>query len=60
MTTIERLWTIDDVAEYLGIPVRTLYHWRTKGKGPNATRIGKYLRYVPEDVKSWFKGQREE
>ena len=57
MTTVERLWTVEDVAEYLGLSVRTLYHWRVKGKGPAGTRIGKHIRYVPEDVKTWFSKQ---
>ena len=58
MTSAEMLWTIEDVVGYIGIPVRTLYHWRVKGKGPVGTRIGKHIRYVPEDVKTWFSEQR--
>ena len=54
MTTTERLWTIDDVAEYLGVPVKTLYDWRHRGYGPTSKRIGKHLRYRPQDVISWF------
>lgn len=57
MTTTERLWTIEDVAEYLGISINTLYYWRTKGKGPTARRLGKYVRYRPEDVRSWVSDQ---
>jgi excisionase family DNA binding protein len=51
---MERLWTVDDVAEYLGIPVKTLYDWRTRGYGPTARRVGKYLRYKATDVVEWF------
>jgi len=50
----QRLWTVEDVAEYLGIPVKTLYRWRTTGYGPAARRVGKYLRYKPEEVVAWF------
>lgn len=53
MTTAQRLWTIEDVAEYLGIPVATLYYWRTKNKGPSGKRMGKHVRYQPEDVYAW-------
>lgn len=60
MTTAERLWTIEDVAEYLGIPVNTLYYWRTKKKGPMAKRMGKYIRYRPEDVRAWVNEQEME
>jgi DNA-binding transcriptional MerR regulator len=48
-----RLWSVQDVADFLGIPVQTLYQWRTKGYGPPARRIGRYLRYRPADVRSW-------
>lgn len=49
-----RLWTVDDVAHYLGVPVKTLYDWRTRDYGPACKRVGKYLRYRPEDVDAWF------
>lgn len=49
-----RLWTVDDVANYLAVPVNTLYDWRTRGVGPACKRVGKYLRYKPEDVLAWF------
>jgi predicted DNA-binding transcriptional regulator AlpA len=55
MTAIpmSRLWTIDDVSEFLGIPVKTLYQWRTKQYGPKGKRVGRYVRYKPEDVMAW-------
>jgi predicted DNA-binding transcriptional regulator AlpA len=49
-----RLWTVQDVAEYLGVPVRTLYDWRCKGYGPRARKVGKYLRYDEVEVRRWF------
>jgi predicted DNA-binding transcriptional regulator AlpA len=49
-----RLWTVQDVAEYLGVPVRTLYDWKCKGYGPRARKVGKYLRYDPTEVRCWF------
>ena len=49
-----RLWTVQDVADYLGIPVGTLYDWRCKGYGPRAKKVGRYLRYEAEVVRQWF------
>ena len=49
-----RLWTVEDVAEFLGIPVRTLYDWRGRGYGPPAKKVGRYLRYDPAEVQRWF------
>jgi hypothetical protein len=59
---MSKLWTVQDVAEYLGVPVATLYQWRTHGQdqwrthgqGPAARKVGKYLRYKPDDVMAWF------
>lgn len=48
------LWTTEEVAEYLGVPVRTLYDWRTKGYGPEGKRVGKHLRYKADEVISWY------
>lgn len=53
-----KLWSIKEVAAYLGIPVNTLYQWRSKGYGPAGRRMGKYVRYRPEDVEAWIKQQR--
>lgn len=51
---MSRLWTIHDVAEYLGVPVKTIYDWRSKEYGPKGKRVGKYVRYKAEDVIAWF------
>ena len=40
---MERLLSVDEVAEFLGIPVATLYQWRHKGAGPDAYRVGRHL-----------------
>jgi len=53
-----RLWTPEDVSAYLGgVPVSTLYQWRYKGIGPKSRRVGRYLRYRPEDVRAWVENQ---
>ena len=52
--SLERLLTSEEVAEYLGIPVATLYQWRHKGCGPDAYRVGKHLRYDPVAVRAWL------
>ncbi len=52
-----KLWTIQDLAEFLGVPVNTLYQWRSKGYGPQGRRIGKYVRYRPQDVHTWVDEQ---
>jgi DNA-binding transcriptional MerR regulator len=51
---MSKLWSIEDVSEYLGVPVKTLYGWRTKRYGPPGKRVGRYIRYRPEDVAAWL------
>ncbi len=43
-----------EVAEYLEIPIATLYGWRTKGDGPTAIKVGRHLRYRSSDVERWL------
>lgn len=51
---IGRLWTAEDVSDYLGIPVKTLYQWRWRGEGPPARKIGRHLRYDPAALQRWL------
>lgn len=48
------LLTPEQVAQHLGVGVQTLYQWRYAGTGPVAVRVGKYLRYRPEDIDAWL------
>ncbi|WP_416901625.1 helix-turn-helix transcriptional regulator [Micromonospora echinospora] len=55
--TTDRLWTVNDVSAFLGIPVGTLYQWRHRRIGPRASRVGRHLRYDPTDVRAWVERQ---
>ena len=50
----DRLWSISEVSDFLGIPVATLHQWRYLGTGPEAFRVGKHLRYDPDAVRRWL------
>ena len=47
------LWTIDQVANYLGVPKQTIYSWRHSGYGPQGFRVGKHLRWRAATVITW-------
>lgn len=51
---IERLLSINDLSEMLGIPVDTLYGWRHRGQGPQGHRVGRYVRYRRASVEAWL------
>jgi hypothetical protein len=50
----ERLWSVHDVSDYLGVPVATLHYWRHLGEGPRAFKVGRHLRYDPAAVQVWL------
>lgn len=55
----DSLWTVRDVAVWLNVPVDTVYEWRRKRRsgdaaGPPCARVGKHVRYHPDDVRRWF------
>jgi DNA-binding transcriptional MerR regulator len=54
MSRFEPLWGVEELSEYLGIPVQTIRGWRTKNYGPPARKIGKHLRYDPAKVRNWL------
>jgi excisionase family DNA binding protein len=51
---LDRLLTITDLSEMLGVPVDTLYGWRHRGEGPAGYRIGRHVRYRRAAVEAWL------
>jgi excisionase family DNA binding protein len=51
---LAELWTIQQVAQFLHVPVGTLYQWRHRNVGPPAFRVGRHLRYDPAAVRRWL------
>ncbi|OLT29471.1 hypothetical protein BJF83_11205 [Nocardiopsis sp. CNR-923] len=47
------LWSVKDTAAFLRVPPKTLYEWRYKGDGPPSHRVGRYVRYLPDEVHAW-------
>jgi excisionase family DNA binding protein len=55
----ESLMSLEEVAGYLGVPVRTVYSWRATSKGPRGFRVGKFVRYKASDVAAWLECQAD-
>jgi excisionase family DNA binding protein len=55
----ESLLTPQELANFLGIPVKTIYQWRTLSRGPRGIRVGKHLRYRRADVETWLDPQAD-
>lgn len=54
---MQDLWGPQEVADYLGVSKNTVYQWRCRGYGPVGRRVGKHVRYVPDEVEAWYKDQ---
>ena len=55
-----RLLTVREVAEQLGLMRDTLYHWRMRGEGPRAIKVGGRVRYRQSDVEAWLKTREDQ
>ncbi|WP_067902762.1 helix-turn-helix domain-containing protein [Nocardia vaccinii] len=51
----ENCWDIGDVAQFFKVTPDTVREWRRNGYGPPARRVGRHLRWVPEEVSDWFR-----
>ncbi|WP_062464739.1 helix-turn-helix domain-containing protein [Demequina soli] len=56
---LEPLLDVSELAAYLGVPVSTVYDWRTRGVGPRGYRFGKHLKFSVSDVRTWVEQQRD-
>lgn len=54
VTAQRRLATPAELADFLQVPVKSLYQWRYQGHGPRAHRVGRHLRYRWEDIEDWL------
>jgi len=50
----DELLTPSELAEWLRIPLGTLYGWRYEGRGPTGIKVGRHLRYRTSDVQQWL------
>lgn len=62
MTTTppERLLTVDQLAEALGVPKATVYKWTHEGTAPRSYKVGRHLRFKADDVATWLESKASE
>jgi excisionase family DNA binding protein len=49
-----KLLTEDEAAELVGLSVRTLQAWRSRGVGPAYVHVGRKVRYRLSDINRWI------
>jgi excisionase family DNA binding protein len=57
-TAMDKLWTPQELADFLGVPLQTVYQWRSKRRGPRGIRVGRHIRYRPATVTRWLDEQQ--
>ena len=53
-TELPILLSTRQAAELLNLSPRTLEHYRLRGGGPKYAKVGKQVRYRPEDLRAWI------
>lgn len=50
----DRLVSAQELADFLEIPIKTVYTWRHRNTGPRGFRVGKHLRFRWSEVERWL------
>lgn len=56
----DRLMTLPETADYLGLTVAGLYQMRYNGTAPIGYKVGGRVRYRRAEVDAWVDGLRDE
>lgn len=55
---MKKLLTEREIADLLNMSMRTLQEYRFRGIGPRFIKIGRAVRYSPEDVEAYIAARR--
>lgn len=57
---LDRLFTAEELAKYLALPLGTIYRFNYAGTGPRPLKVGRHLRYRERDIASWLDKQAKD
>ena len=59
---MRQLLSLAEVAALLQLPEKSLYSQRSRGEAPGAlgVRVGRHVRFRPEDLEAWLDAQQSE
>ena len=55
----DRLWTIDDVAEFCRVKPSVVRYWTRTGQIPHM-RLGRQIRFDPKAIKEWLESKERQ
>jgi excisionase family DNA binding protein len=56
-TQRRKLATAEEIADYLGVPLGTVYQWSSRGGGPRLIKVGRHLRARWDDIEAYLDAQ---
>jgi predicted DNA-binding transcriptional regulator AlpA len=59
MMSVDRLLTMEELAELLRRPVATIRYWRYMGTGPRGANVAGRVMYRESDIERWIAEQFE-
>jgi excisionase family DNA binding protein len=59
LTQARSLLSPNELSAYLGVPLATIYRWRSRHEGPPGIRVGRHVRYRLGDVEHWLDTHRD-
>jgi len=54
---VEKYLSPEELADKFSVPLQTIYGWNKTGAGPDYIRVGRHVRYRPQDVEWWEKSR---
>jgi excisionase family DNA binding protein len=51
---LQKMLSVEELAEILQVPEDTIYYWRSQGAGPRGIKVGRYVRFRQSDVEAWL------
>lgn len=57
LSLADPLWTVEDVAQFLGVAPKTVRKWQLAGALPFVKLGGKLVRFRPAAVRAWVDDQ---
>lgn len=52
--TAPEFLTVDQFADLIGVPVRTIKHWVSEGTAPPSAKLGRHRRFRRVDIEAWI------
>lgn len=59
MVHMEKLLSPRELAEYVGVPLSTVYQWNYARSGPPPIRVGKHIRFRECDIETWLRDREK-